>query len=106
MIEEIVNKIKTAEEEADCVIRDSYIKGRDIVLSAEKEAERIIKEALKEVKVQSEENENKLFGELEDRNNSFIESERKESEERYSKKLASVEKFSDMIVEKYKKSSI
>ncbi len=106
MIEEIVSKIKSAEDEADSVIKDSYLRGRDIVLSAEKEAERKVKEAFKEVKAQSEENENKLFEELENNNISFIEQEKKESEDRYKKKLLSVEKFSDIIVEKYKNSSI
>ena len=46
MIDEIINDIKTAEDKAEQIMQESYLKGREIVLNAEKQADQRIKSSI------------------------------------------------------------
>ena len=49
-IEEVINDIREAEARADDIVRESYQQGKDIVLSAEAEADRQKKDTLESCK--------------------------------------------------------
>lgn len=101
MIDEIINDIKTAEDKAEQIMQDSYLKGREIVLNAEKQADQRIKSSIKTIKTKAESDERELEVQLEKSKKDKIEEAKAKAENRYQENLLKIDSYANKVVERF-----
>ena len=101
MIDEIINDIKTAEDKAEQIMQESYLKGREIVLNAEKQADQRIKSSIKTIKTKAESDERELEVQLEKSKEDKIEEAKVKAENRYQESLLKIDAYANKVVERF-----
>ena len=101
MIDEIINDIKTAEDKAEQIMQESYLKGREIVLNAEKQADQRIKSSIKTIKTKAESDERELEVQLKKSKEDKIEEAKVRAENRYQENLLKIDAYANKVVEKF-----
>ena len=101
MIDEIINDIKTAEDKAEQIMQESYLKGREIVLNAEKQADQRIKSNIKTIKTKAESDERELEVQLEKSKEDKIEEAKAKAENRYQENLLKIDSYANKVVERF-----
>lgn len=101
MIDEIINDIKTAEDKAEQIMQESYLKGREIVLNAEKQADQRIKSSIKTIKTKAESDERELEVQLEKSKEDKIKEAKAKAENRYQENLLKIDAYANKVVEKF-----
>lgn len=101
MIDEIINDIKTAEDKAEQIMQDSYLKGREIVLNAEKQADQRIKSSIKTIKTKAESDERELEVQLEKSKEDKIEEAKVKAENRHQENLLKIDSYANKVVERF-----